>query len=436
MVHGAGPATVLRAVGAEAALVFQDCSEIAVRTLRVEGGTAATVATGEHLNGAITFIGGGEVSVSDCFLSCPDAQADSHGHVRATQTCLTARGGAAPLRVRLERNRFEVGVLQTGVLLVDPAHAYVAGNGVRVAGVRDLTTGRLADEGIVVGGGSVGTIEILDNIVEQTIQGIHVAASGPAAGREAAEAVLLSRNVVHARVPAAHRRGRHAIFVGNARTVHVKDTIATLERTGGGRRRRSTRSASTGSSVRSSPSARRACATSGSASGWSRSSRSRARACGSSPRRWRTAHRSARRCRSRSTTSGTTPSGTPSRPSPSRRCPRRGPRARRTRHRHRARRSRARPIAGVDVFFAVLGPPNMRPPQAVETDASGVARFSVHGRQRGPRHDSAFADSNGNGRQDADEPATLAAADFVSATPANWRSRRAPTRACAAPRLP
>ena len=232
VVHGAGPATRIRALATEAALVFENCSEIAVRSLRVEGGLPETAAAREHLNGAITFVGGGEVSVSDCVLSCPDAQADATGDIRRGQTCLTARGDAEPLRVRVEQNRFDVGTLQTGVLLVDPAHAYVAGNRVRVAGARDLATGRVADEGIVVAGRTVGTVEILDNLVEQTIQGIHIAASGPAAGRESADAVLVSRNVVHARVPAAHNRGRHAVFVGNARSVHVKDTIATLERTG------------------------------------------------------------------------------------------------------------------------------------------------------------------------------------------------------------
>ncbi len=234
VVHGAGPSTILRATSSEAALVFENCSEIFVRTLRVEGGLAETAAGREHLNGALTFVGGGEVSVTDCSLACPDAQPGAKGHVRAGQTCLTARGGAQPLRVHLERNDVQVGTMQAGILLVDPQHAFVAGNVVRVAGKRDLPTGRVADEGIVVAGTNVGTVELLDNLVEQAIQGIHVAASGPAAGRESADAVLLSRNVVHSRVPVAHPRARHAVFVGNARSIHVKDTIATLERTGSG----------------------------------------------------------------------------------------------------------------------------------------------------------------------------------------------------------
>ena len=44
--------------------------------------------------------------------------------------------------------------------------------------------------------------------------------------------MLLSRNVVHALVPPDYDRERHGIFVGNARSVHVIDTVATLTRTG------------------------------------------------------------------------------------------------------------------------------------------------------------------------------------------------------------
>ena len=313
VVHGAGPATVIRARATEAALVFENCSAIAVRSLRVEGGLPETAAAREHLNGAITFVGGGEVSVSDCDLSCPDAQPDANGDIRRGQTCLTARGDAEPLRFRVEQNRLDVGTLQTGVLLVDPAHAFVAGNRVRVAGARDLTTGRVADGGIVVAGRTVGTVEILDNLVEQTIQGIHIAASGADAGREAADAVLVSRNVVHERYSAPHNRGRHAVFVGNAPSVHVKDTIATLERTG-------QQSPTPVDAIRlhgvfgpfvAIRQTKPHLATSPPECGSSRSTRCRARACGSSPRRWRTAARWARRRRRAFSTSATTPS-TPS----------------------------------------------------------------------------------------------------------------------------
>jgi hypothetical protein len=93
---------------------------------------------------------------------------------------------------------------------------------------------RVVGQGIVVGGSRATTVDIRDNRVESVVQGIHVGVShADRPGREAADTVLLARNVVHALVPALHDRDRHAVFVGNARSVHVVDTVATLERTGG-----------------------------------------------------------------------------------------------------------------------------------------------------------------------------------------------------------
>ena len=92
---------------------------------------------------------------------------------------------------------------------------------------------RVVGQGIVVGGSRAGTIEIAVNLVEDAVQGIHVGIShADQAGREAADTVMIARNVVHALVPSQYDRDRHAVFVGNARSIHVVDTVATLERTG------------------------------------------------------------------------------------------------------------------------------------------------------------------------------------------------------------
>jgi hypothetical protein len=92
---------------------------------------------------------------------------------------------------------------------------------------------RVVGQGIVAGGSRAGTIEIADNLIEHAVQGIHVGVShADQAGREAADTVMIARNVVHALVPSQYDRDRHAVFVGNARSIHVVDTVATLERTG------------------------------------------------------------------------------------------------------------------------------------------------------------------------------------------------------------
>ena len=96
-----------------------------------------------------------------------------------------------------------------------------------------LTRIRAAGQGIVVAGSTVGTARIDDNLVEGTVQGIHVGVSDAKQGaRDSADAVIVSRNVVHAVVPAVFPRDRHGVFVGNARSIHVVDTVATLRRIG------------------------------------------------------------------------------------------------------------------------------------------------------------------------------------------------------------
>jgi hypothetical protein len=92
---------------------------------------------------------------------------------------------------------------------------------------------RAVGQGIVVAGSSVGTVRIDANLVEHTVQGIHVGVSDARLKvRDAADTVVVSGNIVHAVVPADYSRDRHAVFVGNARSIHVVDTVATLRRIG------------------------------------------------------------------------------------------------------------------------------------------------------------------------------------------------------------
>ena len=98
---------------------------------------------------------------------------------------------------------------------------------------RLAVTLRSVGQGIVVGGSHATTVSITDNVVDGAVQGIHVGVSDSAGGTQSVDSVILARNVVRAIVPAAYDRDRHGIFVGNARSVHVVDTVATLRRTGG-----------------------------------------------------------------------------------------------------------------------------------------------------------------------------------------------------------
>ena len=327
VICGAGPATILRAVVTEAALLIESSAEIEVSRVLVEGAVGQGPAAEEHLNGAITVTGSSDVTIADCSLSCPESR-DGY-----EQACLTVRAnaGRSPTDIRVERNRMSVGPWQSGVLLLDCEQAVVAGNAIALApddgqgvlGSREVlarelarlvrsattvsegvltrqvlvrgttvavrrghTAGPLIDavapmvtagqlqrhgpqkalrnaarravsdavfrglapdartvvsnarqglraawQGIVVGGATTGAVQILDNVVEGVVQGIHVGVSNPQTpAREMVSQVLIARNVVHARVPRTYDRDRFAIFVGNATSVHIVDTIATVVR--------------------------------------------------------------------------------------------------------------------------------------------------------------------------------------------------------------
>jgi hypothetical protein len=96
-----------------------------------------------------------------------------------------------------------------------------------------LSANRAVGQGIVVAGGRLDSARIEANLVEDAVQGIHIGVSDARhPGQEAADTVIVSGNVLHSLVPADFARDRHGVFVGNARTVHVLDTVATLRRLG------------------------------------------------------------------------------------------------------------------------------------------------------------------------------------------------------------
>jgi len=86
-------------------------------------------------------------------------------------------------------------------------------------------------QAIVVGGRQTASVRISGNTIRGAVQGIHVGTSHPGGGRERAGEVLISGNMVHLAVPATHARERHAVFVGNADSIQVTDTRATISRT-------------------------------------------------------------------------------------------------------------------------------------------------------------------------------------------------------------
>jgi hypothetical protein len=326
VVSGRGPATILRALRTETAVILTQCRDVTVRDLRAEAG-AATEGRPQHgINGALTFEDCTGVRVLDCQLACPDAP----GRAQACVTVRQTEGGLAGpgVDVQIERNRLEAGAWQVGALVLDAERATLSRNEVRLsapgeldfrhmrflapeiaadlvgrqesgrrgsivrfsddvsirmpAGSPELATVKAAadafvargrpvepqravasflerlgrsgaelrttvpaestdqlraiaaslrsvGEGLVVGGRRATTVQVLDNVVEDALQGIHLGISDPRTGeRETAGEVIVSRNVIRLNVPAGWQRERAAVYVANARSTTIVDTMATL----------------------------------------------------------------------------------------------------------------------------------------------------------------------------------------------------------------
>jgi Family of unknown function (DUF6519) len=92
---------------------------------------------------------------------------------------------------------------------------------------------RAVGQAIVVAGINVKTVRIDSNLVESAVQGIHIGVSDAnLKTRQSVDTVLITGNVVHSLVPAEYPRERHGVFVGNCRSTHILDTVATLRRLG------------------------------------------------------------------------------------------------------------------------------------------------------------------------------------------------------------
>jgi hypothetical protein len=224
--RGAGPATVLRAIGVDAAVLFRECDEIRVRDLRIEGGTPSVPSAGR--DGALMFEGCRDVVVSGCTIGCRD------GDPR-TRTCVTARaimsGGQVKLRsnaVRIERCRFEAGARQVAVLITDADDSCVRDNQIVVTPSGSQAEDRFVDQGIVVGGVIATRVQVLDNVIEGVAEGIRVALSTSGANPFRAGDVQIRGNFVSVTIPRDYKLSRGAIFVGDVNCLHIANTAAEI----------------------------------------------------------------------------------------------------------------------------------------------------------------------------------------------------------------
>ena len=122
-VGGSGGATRITATSAEAAFVFDRCGHVTVRDLAVQSGAVGAAGGEPDLNGTLSFFNCGGVTVDSVGVRCGGA--GSRG-----AACITVRselGAAAAGRgaVRVRGCDLEVGLYQTGVLIVNQARVAV-----------------------------------------------------------------------------------------------------------------------------------------------------------------------------------------------------------------------------------------------------------------------------------------------------------------------
>lgn len=129
MITGCGAGTRLLAPSSEMALVFDTCQQVIVRDISAE-----TRATSKHMNGVLTFVNCGDVTVEHAQLTCAPG-------TRRNATCITVRNDPpqkaedpdARRFARIRSCKLRVGHLQTGMLLINVARAHVEDNIVLVA---------------------------------------------------------------------------------------------------------------------------------------------------------------------------------------------------------------------------------------------------------------------------------------------------------------
>ena len=139
VITGIGPATVLTSQSRECVVLFQNCTDVTVRDLRAESGTASkpqAPAGEKHLLGTISLLDCTNVTVRDCEVSCPD----SLGRAQSSIFAGTYTRGRNSGQVRVLDNKIAVGAQQTGVLIVSAVEATVAGNEIRIGPPTPTTT--------------------------------------------------------------------------------------------------------------------------------------------------------------------------------------------------------------------------------------------------------------------------------------------------------
>jgi hypothetical protein len=128
-ITGGGPATRIRAPRHETVLRLEDCAGVTLRDLALEAGRSGYQGDDRHLNGALTVVDCGDVTLEGVELRCAAGS-------RPSATCLTVRRPEGtltePVATRIRGCRFRMGHYQQGVLLINARKALLEDNSFQV----------------------------------------------------------------------------------------------------------------------------------------------------------------------------------------------------------------------------------------------------------------------------------------------------------------
>ncbi len=233
-VCGSGRGTRLIAAGHERVLAFEDCASVQLSDLYAQSGTASPpVGAGssrrfDHLNGALNFVDCPNVTVIRTSLRCASA-------ARRAASCLYVRNSSAMAAVAatcVQGCDCVVGSGQVGVLVVNAGRSQVEDNLIQLDG-SPAASNVPVSQGIVVAGRVAGEVRVINNDVRYVTQGIHIGLSHRETTRgtpDSIDRVTIAGNGIAVALHAGVMGERHAIFVGNCRSLLIENNRATLQR--------------------------------------------------------------------------------------------------------------------------------------------------------------------------------------------------------------
>ena len=236
LLYGSGRATRLMGNGLmESVVTFTNCKGIDIRDLYVYGGGPDPHK--KHLLGTLTLRRIQKIALTRIITRCKPGREKGMACVRVENE--VDKGG----NVKVQECTFYIGHLQIGLLITNAESIRIHSNHFMASG-RDVKKGKqllqnpdvqvlsVAAQAIVIGGTRADHVLIESNEVDRAVQGIHVGLSHSTRTRTVEHSDFLGRVILRQNKVNCLSRPNvspcHGLFVGNVRSLTIKDNHLTL----------------------------------------------------------------------------------------------------------------------------------------------------------------------------------------------------------------